>query len=695
MRCLTVLLTITSLLHAADACRLSPGAQADLWRWQENASRLSAAENRKSLDALVARYPGEYEIQVRRISFYGSMLRDERPATRAAMVKRAEANSQDPLALTLAGAALYRHDTPRAITLLMKARAIAPEFPWSALKLAEIYHAGRYQDLEKARTYFRTYAGLCGSSISNSADRVISKVATAAEQAEIARRIRARLASESSPEARDFEMLWALEFRTRPPQEHAALRKQVARDVERLLALKPGKRTLGAILSGMKQSGASREDLAAFEERVLKGAPESYAAYTIAYERWKKNHREPDDHKDTAAWEAWKAASRAAMKEWAAQFTEVSWLADSYFDASIEAGEISKTEAVRAMEQSVRTSEARSGGDLWSYTKAASPLLKKGWAPAKTAEWLEKAWPHAEALDRWDLEDDTLTGERRKEIAGGPGYRGYLASDLLRALHAAGRKDPPASLRSYLEGAMPARKVDHSSRYRALAWLAAVDGRNADSLAYFQQALFTRERAPQFFRGKLEDQLFDEARTAFLKNGGTERAFSVWSRPPSGTRQLAEGRWEKPEKPIPSFELADLTGRTWKLKQLEGKAVLINLWATWCGPCRSELPHFQKLYEKTKDRPDVQVISFNVDEEFGLVEPYMKEHGYTFPALAAYGLVQSGFDGYGIPQNWLVDPKGNWIATQLGFDASDTDWTNTMLKLLEGARQGKTPAFVE
>lgn len=222
-----------------------------------------------------------------------------------------------------------------------------------------------------------------------------------------------------------------------------------------------------------------------------------------------------------------------------------------------------------------------------------------------------------------------------------------------------------------------------------------MDGRNTDSLAYFQQALFTRERAPQFFRGKLENPLLDEARTAFLKNGGTERAFSLWSQPPSGTRQLAEGRWEKPKKPLPSFELVDLTGKTWKLKQLEGKALLINLWATWCGPCRSELPHFQKLYEKTKDRPDVQVISFNVDDEFGLVEPYMKEHGYTFPALAAYGLVRSMFDGYGIPQNWLVDPKGNWIATQLGFDASDADWANSMLKLLEGARQGKAPAFVE
>ena len=61
----------------------------------------------------------------------------------------------------------------------------------------------------------------------------------------------------------------------------------------------------------------------------------------------------------------------------------------------------------------------------------------------------------------------------------------------------------------------------------------------------------------------------------------------------------------------------------------------------------------------------------------------------------AVGLVRGMFDGYGIPQNWLVDPKGNWIATQIGFDAAETDWVNSMLKRLDGAKQGKAPAGTE
>ncbi len=96
----------------------------------------------------------------------------------------------------------------------------------------------------------------------------------------------------------------------------------------------------------------------------------------------------------------------------------------------------------------------------------------------------------------------------------------------------------------------------------------------------------------------------------------------------------------------------------WKLKTLEGKALPINLWATWCGPCRSELPKFEKVCEQLKERADVQVMSFNVDKELGLVEPFVKEQGYTFPVLPAYGFVRDMFEGYGIPHNWLVHPSG-------------------------------------
>jgi thiol-disulfide isomerase/thioredoxin len=168
--------------------------------------------------------------------------------------------------------------------------------------------------------------------------------------------------------------------------------------------------------------------------------------------------------------------------------------------------------------------------------------------------------------------------------------------------------------------------------------------------------------------------------------GGTETAWELWSKPSAAKgEELAEGRWQKPKKTLPPFELAVLSGKTWRLKDLEGKSLLINVWATWCGPCQAELPHLQQLYEKVKDRTDVQVLTFNIDEELGLVEPHLKEKGYTFPVLTAYNFVMSLLDSIGIPQNWIIDPKGSWRWTQFGFGGG-ADWVESMIERLESVK---------
>ena len=84
--------------------------------------------------------------------------------------------------------------------------------------------------------------------------------------------------------------------------------------------------------------------------------------------------------------------------------------------------------------------------------------------------------------------------------------------------------------------------------------------------------------------------------------------------PETMRRESAEGGWERPKKEPPAFQLADLSGKSWKFKQPERKALLINLWATWCGSCQAELPKRQKLYDSLKARTDVQVLTFNIDD---------------------------------------------------------------------------------
>jgi len=283
---------------------------------------------------------------------------------------------------------------------------------------------------------------------------------------------------------------------------------------------------------------------------------------------------------------------------------------------------------------------------------------------------------------------DNLTVQQLEQREKFVAYFRYVIPAYTLKAAALARKPEAAELfRAQIEAPLP-KNIERSpeSRYwRNRALLAALDKRNADALAYFQRALQRRPAEPQMYKGKLEDPLMDEAKELWTQMGGTSSALSIWLAPPSGAEDQKPGRWEKPATDLPAFELSDLSGKTWRLKQLEGKIVMINLWATWCRPCNAELPQFQKLYEKVKDRADVQVLTFNIDEQLGLVAPFMKEHNYTFPVLLAYDLTRNLLDGILIPQNWIVDGQGKWRWTQLGY-GGEADWLGEMLKRLEATR---------
>ena len=91
-----------------------------------------------------------------------------------------------------------------------------------------------------------------------------------------------------------------------------------------------------------------------------------------------------------------------------------------------------------------------------------------------------------------------------------------------------------------------------------------------------------------------------------------------------------------------------------------------------------------------KDRPDIQVLTFNLDGDLGLVAPWLKEKSYAFPVLPAYSIVVSLFNGYAIPQNWIIDPKGTWRWTQIGYGGgTDADFSKDMLEHLESIKSSQ------
>jgi len=112
------------------------------------------------------------------------------------------------------------------------------------------------------------------------------------------------------------------------------------------------------------------------------------------------------------------------------------------------------------------------------------------------------------------------------------------------------------------------------------------------------------------------------------------------------------------------FTLTELNGKTWTLKELRGKVVVVNFWATWCPPCRKEMPDLETLYKQFKDQG--LVILAISDEDAGKVRPFVAEQKVTYPILLDPGRkVNELFQIEGIPKTFVYDRGGKLVAQSI------------------------------
>ena len=112
------------------------------------------------------------------------------------------------------------------------------------------------------------------------------------------------------------------------------------------------------------------------------------------------------------------------------------------------------------------------------------------------------------------------------------------------------------------------------------------------------------------------------------------------------------------------FALTDLRGRSWHLRQLTGKVVLVNFWATWCPPCRKEMPDLEALYRR-HEKAGLVILAIS-DEEAAKVRPFIAQEGYRFPVLLdPGGAVGKRFGVDGIPKSFLFDREGRLVAQSI------------------------------
>ena len=506
----------------------------------------------------------------------------------------------------------------------------------------------------------------------------------------VAADLRARLEKERDPKRlEDYSTLWGLEFRTRLPAEHGALRTQIGLDLKRMKRLHPNgdAEWQAFVINGYKQSGVSKAEITVMEDRILRQYPSSNQASAIVQERWTEANTEPENQTDTAGWSKYQKQYEKAVKEWIQNYPDDVYLQRyAWFYAIRDDNTIPEREGIASVDAYLKSMNDFELPTSSSYSEAAEFLIQHRWQPTRAIQLLRDARALHEKYFAMENEDDSASDDdvkNRDEYD--LGVRQSLTGMMLKAIRQAGLPTEALALRGEIEPSQPTDKKFQSEYWLNRARFEALESHTQDALTYYQLALQTRPAPAKWSRGKLQDDLTDEARALWKAQGGSDAAWALWSKPlASDPEQLREGRWEKAPKPIPAFELSDLSGKTWRLKDLGGRTLLINLWATWCGPCQAEMPHLQKLYEKTKDRSDVQLLTFNIDEELGLVAPFLKDKGYTFPVLPAYSTVVSLLDSYAIPQNWIVDSNGTWRWRQIGWsEESDAEFEKEILEHLQ------------
>jgi thiol-disulfide isomerase/thioredoxin len=143
---------------------------------------------------------------------------------------------------------------------------------------------------------------------------------------------------------------------------------------------------------------------------------------------------------------------------------------------------------------------------------------------------------------------------------------------------------------------------------------------------------------------------------------------------------LGVGQQSHAKKKAEDFSLKTASGSTIQLSKLRGKVVLVNFWATWCGPCRAEIPDFSEVYKKYRAK-GFEIIGISLDQDgWNSVSSFVKKYGIPYPVVLGDGKVVDQYGGFEfIPTSFLVDQQGNIVDQHTGA------WSKAVLeKKLKG-----------
>lgn len=646
-----------------------------------------------------------------------------------------ESRPADPEAAYLYAYSLIHKDTTQSVGILTSAVQKNPDFPPALLTLAILHGYPNWYDQEKMRQYAQEYLARCPDTTETGFASLAAQLDRSDALTAYTKALRARIGGKSDDVALStYPALWQLESKTAQPAGMAASGKRLESDLQFLEALDKTKFPTATplLLQGYERTG-NMEGLRRIAEESNLPFALNPMAHTILFHRarseWVRTNPPPSPAAPPEERTIYYNKQLQFLNEWREQLPRYPDLLIQRLEVLASLPDIADEALIR--EGGALLSVLRTQGGLMASSSGSSPFFrvlgiwaKRGleldlipslveeamasqarmsaapsapmpsdlfggayqalsndnrnweihtgaWAVLATT-WIKKQqFTRARAiLAEWE---QALSARRNKAVE--------IREKQMRTASAPKRRG--LDIISSMEAQIAAGISGDAARYyERCGQLAAAEGRSLDALTYYQT--FLRLLYGRSASGIAEPEALDASDSLWRQLGGSQATWTLWldsikTVPTPATVQPPPAA----NRAIPKFSLKDQHGKTWTLKDLKGKTTLLNVWATWCAPCRQELPLLQQLYARIKNRADIQVITLNVDQDQSLVHPFLKTNKYSFPTLFASTFVAEFAGPIGIPTTWIADAAGTIRHETLGFSGNNAAWIAQTLGQIE------------
>jgi tetratricopeptide (TPR) repeat protein len=581
----------------------------------------------------------------------------------------------DPVFLYLAAEAQMGRQTKEAIANLQRAIELSPGFGLPHLLLAQIYFSHAYENPPEVNGQLGRFAELCPASV-----RALWTVKWSKDKGLISReaaRLRHNIEVRTDSEAvAAYPTLWSFEEALERSDQQSENLARLRHDVDRLFtpvfvrnaawlatiratdsfdgAPEGVARRAQTEVAGLylDSDAALREEYAnvtAGLHYLKDGAPEQVAAYSR---------------------QKWHAILRLARKWPSTQWPAA--MAASAVAEDHSASQQEVTEVITLFENAIRQDPGGSRSSPPGPISVAQELIERG-GPFDPIPDLTIAGFTATArqLGPDTVNDVTGATEDGLTFLRNAWYlMGYvpLAEAYMRLGRLSDANDALTQAELKVQALRPAENASSNDKTR-FAELAApywfVRGlyaekreRKVDALVDYRNALGLYP--PRRPRPDRRDEVMASAERVWKELGGTAQGWNDWAAESSlaGFYGGAGGgqAWSKLAESSPDLVFTDALGNRWNPRDLAKKTTFVTMWASWCGPCRAELPYVEKLYQHFRDRNDVAILAFNVDDDPKAMTTALQELKVSIPSIAARDFAYSIVPEMALPANWIITP---------------------------------------